>query len=174
MGCEWIGWCGLTASEQASWVQAVGSVFAICIAVYVPWKQRRYAVLEERKKDRNRVIVMATALAPGLEDLRSTLATTLDYLEKSLAERVHLPEKLPRHLEFDQFRSDLYLFGPLGNTVNKAISYQQQFENSMNILRSLDVLPDDFIKETRTNMIHAVEVLGQCVIALVEISRGSH
>lgn len=36
MDCEFIGWCALKPEVQAAWVQAVGSIAAIAVAVVVP------------------------------------------------------------------------------------------------------------------------------------------
>lgn len=36
MDCEFIGWCVLKPEVQAAWVQAVGSIIAIAVAVVVP------------------------------------------------------------------------------------------------------------------------------------------
>lgn len=41
MDCSWMGWCALRPEAQAAWVQAVGSVAAIVVAVLVPiWISR--------------------------------------------------------------------------------------------------------------------------------------
>jgi hypothetical protein len=36
MDCEWISWCSLKPEAQAAWVQAVGSIAAVAVAVAVP------------------------------------------------------------------------------------------------------------------------------------------
>jgi hypothetical protein len=46
MACElkWIGlvqwWCQMDQSGQAAWVQAIGSIFAIGVAIFIPYWQR--------------------------------------------------------------------------------------------------------------------------------------
>ncbi|WP_227479937.1 hypothetical protein [Xanthomonas vasicola] len=52
MNCDWIGWCALSASEQAAWVQAVGSVAAILAAIGIAAHERHVAKAEtvERKR----------------------------------------------------------------------------------------------------------------------------
>lgn len=47
MDCEFIGWCALNPEVQAAWVQAIGSIAAIAVAVAVP--------LRVATKERNRV-----------------------------------------------------------------------------------------------------------------------
>ena len=65
MTCElqWIGvsqwWCEIGPSGQAAWIQAIGSVLAIGVAIAIPYWTKR----NEREKERldNRKIVMAAA-----------------------------------------------------------------------------------------------------------------
>lgn len=65
MSCElaWVGiskwWCEIGASGQAAWVQGIGSIIAIGVAIYVPYWQRK-----QRRKDKaelNQKIVMSAA-----------------------------------------------------------------------------------------------------------------
>jgi hypothetical protein len=40
---EFIPWASVRREEWPAWVQAVGSIFAICIAIWVPYKQKKDA-----------------------------------------------------------------------------------------------------------------------------------
>lgn len=40
MGCEWMGFCALEQEAQAAWAQALLSVLAIGVAVYLPHRDR--------------------------------------------------------------------------------------------------------------------------------------
>jgi len=70
---EWIA--KLNPSEQAAWVQAVGSVGAILVAVAVPavagWRQRKAKKEERIQKGRNSILV----IYPHLKQLQGSLAT---------------------------------------------------------------------------------------------------
>ncbi|WP_141454198.1 hypothetical protein [Pseudoxanthomonas sp. z9] len=41
MACDWIGFCSLKEEAQAAWAQAVLSVFAIGVAIYLPHRDRK-------------------------------------------------------------------------------------------------------------------------------------
>ena len=61
MQCQLISFCALDPSAQAAWVQAIGSVLAIFVAVYVGWhsaKSSRDLVASER--DRQSTILAST------------------------------------------------------------------------------------------------------------------
>ncbi|WP_331693901.1 hypothetical protein [Pandoraea sputorum] len=56
----------LTASDWAAWVQAVGSICAIGIAIYVPWRQRR---IEDESRRREPLITLRLLFDLVWEDL---------------------------------------------------------------------------------------------------------
>jgi|GEM_PF-5098729 len=49
MDCSWIGWCALKPEGQAAWVQAIGSIAAIAVAIWVANTQH---VRLDRKRSR--------------------------------------------------------------------------------------------------------------------------
>ncbi len=172
MDCELIGWCALTASEQAAWVQAVGSIAAILVAVYVPWKQRKDVLRDEKKKDMARVKVMAAALVPPLEDTRAALTTILKWLDKDFAARQTMTQSLlPRHPEFDQFRPDLHLLGDIAILVNSAISQQQFFLDAVEALRTEEEPPKALKDKILREATLAIAVITSARDKLAEINQ---
>lgn len=146
--------------DAPAWVQAVGSIAAILVAVYVPWKQRRNALQDENKKDVARVGVMATALAPALDDTRAALITISRLIDEDYASRRGISRALlPRHPEFDQFRPDLHLLGDLAKPVSYAISRQQYFQDAIDGLASRQVLPQDFKDKLKREMASGIDAV---------------
>ena len=60
---EWVGiagwWLSQKSSEQASWVQAIGSILAIAVAIYIANHQQRSQ--QKNKEEDNKKIVMSAA-----------------------------------------------------------------------------------------------------------------
>ncbi len=60
---HWVGidrwWCGLDPSGQAAWVQAIATIFAIAVAIAIPYCQRNHERAEKTSNDRK--IVMSAA-----------------------------------------------------------------------------------------------------------------
>lgn len=109
----------------SDWLQAAGSLLGIAIAVYVPWRQRQYQIDEERRRDRELVEIMHTALFQPAEAYRASCA----YFQRDLHARRERRKNMPtflfeRPIEFDQFREKLYLLGALGGQINKLIAHQ--------------------------------------------------
>jgi hypothetical protein len=63
----------LSNSEWAAWVQAVGSVLAILIAVAVPYWQRRTARDDEKEQNEKRASALLLVLWPEIEALKGEL-----------------------------------------------------------------------------------------------------
>lgn len=65
MNCQldWIGiyqwWCRLDPSGQAAWVQGIGTILAIAVAIIIPYWQRNHERAEKTSNDRK--IVMSAA-----------------------------------------------------------------------------------------------------------------
>ncbi len=106
MDCEFIGWCALKPEVQAAWVQAVGSIVAIAVAVVVP--------LVLAAKERSRVSTerlfraksYAFVLRPQVASVRSRILsarhrwnknpTALDY--DHIVEPLAVPEAITEKL----------------------------------------------------------------------------
>lgn len=69
MACEWIGWCALKPEAQAAWVQAVGSVLALCIAVCVPLYLHARAKEADARKEMLRARGFALFILPDAEEM---------------------------------------------------------------------------------------------------------
>ncbi|WP_149866615.1 hypothetical protein [Stenotrophomonas geniculata] len=62
----------------AAWVQAIGSIAAICVAIYIPFQiQKREHRLAERNREL-RIRSHAIAFQPLIEDFRNNLASSLE------------------------------------------------------------------------------------------------
>lgn len=61
-----------------AWVQAIGSIAAICVAIYIPFQiQKREHLLAERNRQL-RIRSYAIAFQPLIEDFRNNLASSLE------------------------------------------------------------------------------------------------
>lgn len=93
--------CEADWSVAAAWVQAIGSVAAICVAVWLPFnldkRNRAHAALD--KSERSRIV--QASLLPSLYKLRST---TSDFIEKQSGK----PSFMGVDREFDAFDSDFF------------------------------------------------------------------
>lgn len=67
MGCSWIGWCALGVDGQAAWVQAIGSVAAIVVAILVPAYQHRLDVRRDTEAANLRARALGLAVLADLE-----------------------------------------------------------------------------------------------------------
>jgi len=61
MECAFIFWSAMKPEAQAAWVQAVGSVLAIFVAVAVPWQQHRAAIKRQQATEDSRARALALA-----------------------------------------------------------------------------------------------------------------
>ncbi|WP_164116150.1 hypothetical protein [Stenotrophomonas maltophilia] len=69
MDCEWIGWCALKPEAQAAWVQAVGSVIALGIAVGVPVSLHARSRKADARKEVLRARGFALFILPDAEEM---------------------------------------------------------------------------------------------------------
>jgi hypothetical protein len=144
--------------DAPAWVQAIGSIAAILVAVWVPWRQRRQQLndakrLDEKAEAREQALItsMHVALYQPMESFRSNCDTILAYLRLPLAQRRAIPaEAFDRSPEFDQFRSSLHLMGATGRDVNVLIAQQDHLRLMLRGLRTAeDPLAQDFIDKAR-------------------------
>ena len=61
----------MTLSEQASWVQAIGSIVAIVVAIIIPLRAHRLSQKEVLKEKQNRARILTVLALPELYDLRA-------------------------------------------------------------------------------------------------------
>lgn len=99
MTCEFLHFCKLAPSEQAAWVQAVGSLIAIAIAIAVPLlvdhlNKRR---MDKEKKSRSKALALSI-----LPDLYKLKASTTHFIN----ETPNLENEAPR--EIDKLNGDYF------------------------------------------------------------------
>src|SRR3546814_9218515 len=78
MDCNWIGWCALGVNAQAAWVQAVGSLVAIVVAIGVPARQHGLAVRREKRAADLRARALGHAFLADLEIIGERLTGVWD------------------------------------------------------------------------------------------------
>ncbi|RUR71091.1 hypothetical protein EJP67_28955 [Variovorax guangxiensis] len=77
---EFIAWSKLNPSEQAAWVQAVGSVVAILIAIAVPALAARSRFRTESAARKERMLNAALRVFDPISSLRESMAEFLETL----------------------------------------------------------------------------------------------
>ncbi|WP_155648659.1 hypothetical protein [Burkholderia pseudomultivorans] len=77
-GCVLIDWKNLTSSEWAAWVQAVGSVVAILIAIWLPARARRDDARDAADSDLQRLQLLAQQGFQFVQNLRSQMKNRPD------------------------------------------------------------------------------------------------
>lgn len=123
--------------ELPAWVQAIGSIAAILVAIYVPWRQRQNSINDEKAKDAAKRLIIAAALYPALGQFQTMLHNLLHFADRDFEARKQLPEDgIRRPIEFDQFRQDLYLLGELGHRINLIIGAHDHVWNASRTLQS--------------------------------------
>jgi len=67
---EWIGiyqwWCQMDAAGQAAWVQGIGTILAVAVAIWIPYSQKNRERTEKAANDRKIVMSAAAALDVAL------------------------------------------------------------------------------------------------------------
>lgn len=143
--------------DAPAWMQAVGSLIAIAVAIFVPWRQRQQQLLDSQRKERKDIereaqllSVMHGALFQPIEMLRGNSELVLTFVGHPLEVRSTLPEDIfDRAPEFDQFRSSLHLMGDTGIDVNVIISREDHLRLLLRVLRSHPTLESDFQEKAR-------------------------
>ncbi|WP_313817841.1 hypothetical protein [Cupriavidus sp.] len=74
----------ITSSDWASWIQAFGSIFALGVAIYVPWQQRRDA----ESADARRVYRELASVALDVSAFLSSLDTVVRFGQRGDREYV--------------------------------------------------------------------------------------
>lgn len=127
MDCELIGWCSLKPEVQAAWVQAVGSIVAILVAIAVPAWQRAEQRADARYADALRARSVAAVIFRAVKDLRDEIEQSFHWLEdarqrgrKQATLYVALPEALADRKE------QLHLLGEPGSNLLRAMYYMSE------------------------------------------------
>ncbi|WP_406232741.1 hypothetical protein ACI703_15755 [Isoptericola jiangsuensis] len=159
--------------DWPAWVQALGSIAAIGVAIYVPWRQRANAMQDEARKERIRRRIIAAAIYPALAQYQTATAQLLKLVDADHERRKGIPaEGIRRPVEFDQFREDLYLLGDLGNMVNEVIGTHERIWTSSKALHLYPIVHP----KTRARLVSEfpglIEDMGICIEALRGIADG--
>lgn len=156
--------------DLSAWVQAIGSILAIAVAIYVPWRQRNHEILDQRMKDlkaeneKNEFVkVMTLAIAHAISAYEShCLFMKREFAHGGAIDRDTLPKNMfERSPEFDQFRTQLHLMGSRGHRVNQLISHQDLVRGSHSeFLRLKLPLPKPFLMEYKAHIERGAEMSG--------------
>lgn len=80
MDCGWVGWCALSPNEQAAWLQAIGSLVLVGVAIVVPLCQRRSERRDRARRERRRARSLGTIVIRELRKLEHRLQDEIDRL----------------------------------------------------------------------------------------------
>lgn len=93
--------CSIDWSAIAAWVQAVGSIVAIGVAIWVPYDMDRKARARSQETEKRRQRHTQISLLPTLYELRSK---TADFLDEQSGE----PSFLGKERDSSEFDSDFF------------------------------------------------------------------
>lgn len=126
MACDlvWVGvsewWCRMDASGHAAWVQAIGSILAILVALFIPYWQKRGE--EENKRSNDRRMVMGAAanldIALGYE------SSVIDFTPAGDGEVVH-------DFTLEQAREFMKVRPQTREALNSALQKSHYFDNEL-------------------------------------------
>lgn len=71
MSCSFVFFCALSLSEQAAWVQAVGSILAIVVAIIIPMRANALSNREKIIENKRKAKALTVLVLPDLYNLRS-------------------------------------------------------------------------------------------------------
>jgi hypothetical protein len=121
---QWVGiiqwWCQLDQSSQAAWVQAIGSILAIVVAIIIPQWQRRTEKVEAAAHSR-KVVMSAAAnldIALGYE------AEIFDFVPRSEGDVSH-------NFTLDQAREFMKLRPQTRDALQDAIDKSHYFDERL-------------------------------------------
>ncbi|WP_142049418.1 hypothetical protein [Achromobacter sp. SLBN-14] len=97
--------CEIDWSATAAWVQAIGSIAAIGVAIWVPYDMDRKARVRSQEAERRRQRHTQISLLPTLYELRSK---TADFLDEQSGE----PSFLGVERDTSEFDSDFFALVP--------------------------------------------------------------
>lgn len=141
MNCDWIGWCALSPSEQASWVQAVGSVLAILAAIGIAAYERSVARSEAAERRRLEENGRYTRANRAMNRFRKVIRRQLDAARTQLeGNNIHpMPEEhVP--VEMRELEHECHLMNPAGGECLTAINF---FEEAQELLTESMLMPEN-------------------------------
>jgi len=133
MDCEWMGWCSLSASEQAAWVQAVGSVTAILAAIGIAAYERHVAKVEAAERRRLEKNARYTRGNRVMKRFQKVIARQLEAAK--IQQRGNVTPSMPAQPVPDDVRdleSECHLMPDAGGECLTAINF---FEDAQELLQ---------------------------------------
>lgn len=167
--------------DLPAWVQAIGSITAIGVAIYVPWRQRNQQIEDARQVEKSRaqrereiVRLMHSAMFHPVESFRTTCIQLQKSVRSPLNDRRFLPDDVfDRPIEFNQFRNELHLMGEVGHKINVLIAQQDYLRMMLRALRvAEDPLGKDFEDRAEQGLIKGRVYAEQILAVLPKIARG--
>lgn len=115
------GWPALSANEQAAWLQAIGSVIGIGVAIAVPWWQRRSERADQAVREARRARSLGTVVIRELRTLERRMESEMRKLKTARDhELIEVSKRAIPQLLWDK-ADDLHLLGAPGSKVLLAI-----------------------------------------------------
>ena len=154
----------------AAWVQAIGSIVAIGVAIYVPWKQHQREIKQAEKTDQLKARALAHSIDSSFYALRAKTRGVQKGFRSHFKEciekteynkirllRINFSDNLERHMP------ELWMLGATPSIpVIKAISLARSFDEMV------EKLADD-LNAGRRRRDETLELEGKFEVALVEI-----
>lgn len=145
--------------DWPAWIQAIGSLIGIGIAIAVPSWQRHQEVADQASDNAIRAKILAGAFWPAIRTYRASLQATLDFLPRTFDARKTLPEEgIPRPVEFDQFRLDPHLLGDLGTRVNDLIGSHGSSRNASLAIKNSENLSAQFVSKVQKDFPERIQL----------------
>ncbi|GAB3054199.1 hypothetical protein [Stenotrophomonas tumulicola] len=141
MDCSWLGWCSLTASEQAAWVQAIGSVAAIAAAIGIAAYERQVAKGEAAERRRLEENGRYTHANRAMTRFKKVIARQLEAAKtQQTGNSIHpMPiDRVPDEMRDLERECSLIRLG--GGDCLTAISF---FEESLDLLTDSLLMPEN-------------------------------
>lgn len=135
MVCAFVGWCALSAIEQAAWLQAIGSLIGIGVAIAVPWWMQHLANERAKAVSNRRAMALGLAVRGELQQMGDRLNKVWDdehpdhhvqhyqkegnavILGEHAAAALDLPEELSARVD------ELHEMGAAGDAALRAIHH---------------------------------------------------
>ncbi|WP_282259612.1 hypothetical protein [Stenotrophomonas sp. PS02301] len=139
-------WPELTVEQGAAWVQAIGSIIAIFVAIAIPAMQRWSDKKAREKEKRSQQVITAGAIQPTIDALRRRASflkesveegRTVDWLKGSIPENAFdAPSTL------DKFHSSFHLLDGTGELANRFVASLYWLQQGMHAIHKRSFGPE--------------------------------
>jgi hypothetical protein len=121
--CYFVNFCSLTQAAQAAWVQAIGSILALAIAVAIPFFQWRAKEIRRKEQARS----LALLVMNDIVEVHDRIVLVLS--QSDLSEPALLNEGIERMLvvppDLLAWRKRLHQLGPVSSEVIRMVAIMQ-------------------------------------------------